>query len=56
MMTRKDYVTVAAILADYKEFIPGDFVFDDLVYEFGEFFAKDNPNFKFDKFKEACNE
>ena len=29
--------------------------FQDLVFEFGEFFSEDNPRFDFRKFEEACN-
>ena len=56
MMTRKDYVAVAEILADFKTGIDNPVVFEDLVDEFAGFFAGDNPNFKYDKFREACNE
>ena len=55
-MTRKDYVAVAEILADFKQGIDNQAVFEDLVDEFADFFAGDNPNFKYDKFREACNE
>lgn len=55
MMTRKDYVAVAEILADFKSGIDNQIVFEDLVDEFADFFGADNPNFKLDKFREACN-
>lgn len=55
-MTRKDYVAVAEILSDFRDGIANQIVFEDLVDEFGDFFAADNPNFKLDKFREACNE
>jgi len=55
MMTRKDYVSVAEILADFKSGINNQIVFEDLVDEFADFFSADNPNFKYDKFREACN-
>lgn len=54
-MTRKDYVAVAQILNDFKQEIDNHAVFEDLVDEFADFFASDNPNFKLDKFREACN-
>ena len=54
MMTRKDYVAVAEILSDFKSGIDNQIVFEDLVDEFADFFAADNPNFKYDKFREAC--
>ena len=56
MMTRKDYVAVAEILADFKQGINNPIVFEDLVDEFADLFSADNPNFKLDKFREACNE
>jgi hypothetical protein len=55
MMTRKDYVAVAEILNSFQDVIADPFTFEDLVNEFGDFFSADNPNFKFDKFREACN-
>lgn len=55
MMTRKDYVAVAEILSDFKSGIDNQVVFEDLVDEFADFFSADNPNFKLDKFREACN-
>jgi hypothetical protein len=55
MMTRKDYVAVAEILADFKQGINNQIVFEDLVDEFADFFSADNSNFKYDKFREACN-
>ena len=56
MMTRKDYVAVAEILSSFKDLIGDEFTYQDLVDEFGDLFSADNPNFKFDKFREACNE
>jgi hypothetical protein len=56
MMTRKDYVAVAEILSDFREGIQNPILFDELVIEFGHFFAEDNSNFKSDKFMEACYE
>jgi hypothetical protein len=55
MMTRKDYVAVAEILSSYKDLIGDEFTFHDLIDDFGAMFEADNPNFKFDKFLEACN-
>jgi hypothetical protein len=54
MMTRKDYVAVAEILSSYKDLMNDNFLFEDLVEDFSSFFSEDNPNFKFDKFREAC--
>ena len=56
MMTRKDYVAVAEILSDFREGIQNQILFDEMVDEFADFFSDDNPNFKLDKFREACNE
>lgn len=54
MMTRKDYVATATILAGFKELIGDEFTYQDLVDEFADMFAADNPNFKFEVFREAC--
>jgi hypothetical protein len=56
MMTRKDYVAVAEILSAYKKGMLDDFWFEDLVTDFADFFASDNPNFKKDVFAKACEE
>jgi hypothetical protein len=55
MMTRKDYVAVAEILSDFREGIQNPILFEELVLEFSDLFSEDNPNFKLDKFVEACN-
>lgn len=55
MMTRKDYVVVANILKDYKEELD-NISFVDIVNDFGDYFEKDNPNFNWAKFREACYE
>jgi hypothetical protein len=54
MMTRKDYVAVAEILSSYKDLIGDEFTFHDLVDDFGSMFEADNPNFKFETFRQAC--
>ena len=54
MMTRKDYVSVADILSSFKDLINDSFTYQDLVDEFADMFEADNPNFKFQKFREAC--
>lgn len=56
MMTRKDYVATATILADFKTLIADEFTFQDLVDEFADMFSADNPNFNYEKFREACND
>ena len=53
MMTRKDYVATAEILNSFKDLID-EFTFEDLVLEFNDMFAADNPNFSTIKFQEAC--
>jgi hypothetical protein len=55
MMTRKDYVIVAEILSGYKNAMIDNFWWEDLVNDFAGYFAEDNPNFKPEKFLEACN-
>jgi hypothetical protein len=54
MMTRKDYVAVADILSGYSNAMIDNFWWEDLVNDFADFFAKDNPNFNREKFTEAC--
>ena len=55
MMTRKDYVATAEILKNFGDNIENNFTdFLDLVYDFADMFAKDNPNFNEKKFVNAC--
>ena len=55
MMTRKDYVATAEILKNFGDNIENNFTdFLDLVYDFADMFAKDNPNFDEKKFVNAC--
>jgi len=53
MMTRKDYVETAKILNEFIDAMDPK-VFQDLVFEFSEWFLSDNPRFSEDKFSEAC--
>ena len=53
MMTRKDYVSTAEILATYANEIPQT-TFEDLVADFSDMFFADNPKFSPNKFEEAC--
>lgn len=55
MMTRKDYVATAEILKNFGNNVENnhsDFI--DLVYDFADMFAQDNPNFQEKKFVQAC--
>ena len=53
MMTRKDYIETAKILQKFSNTIDsGDF--QDLIFEFSEWFASDNPRFDEQKFFDAC--
>ena len=54
MMTRKDYVKVADILAGYHQAMIDNFWWEDLVNDFGDLFSADNPNFQMEKFTHAC--
>jgi hypothetical protein len=54
MMTRKDYVAVAEILSGYHQAMIDNFWWEDLLNDFAIMFEEDNPNFKRDKFIEAC--
>jgi hypothetical protein len=53
MMTRKDYVKTANILAGFVDEIPQT-TYEDLVQEFAEWFKSDNENFDFARFEKAC--
>lgn len=52
-MTRKSYISVSKILNQFKDEI-NQSTFEDLVYEFSEFFSADNPRFDGVRFEEAC--
>ena len=54
-MTRKDYVETAKILNNFVDVIDKN-DFDELVFEFSEWFASDNPRFDEQKFYDACIE
>lgn len=54
MMTRKDYVATAEILNNHFENFPVEISdFKELVNDFVDMFAKDNPNFNEVKFLDA---
>jgi hypothetical protein len=53
MMTRKDYVETASILNKFADTIDSH-TFQDLIFEFSEWFASDNPRFDENKFWDAC--
>ena len=53
MLTRKDYVTLADILESFSDLIER-FTFEDLVEDIADYCASDNPNFDYEKFREAC--
>ncbi len=52
-MTRKDYIETAKILNQFANEIESK-QFQDLVFEFSEWFASDNPRFDENKFWDAC--
>jgi hypothetical protein len=53
MMTRKDYVAVAEILASVRNDLDRDTMFT-LIEKFSDFFFADNPNFSPNRFELAC--
>jgi hypothetical protein len=53
MMTRKDYIKTANILAGFVDEIP-QITYEDLIEEFAEWFKSDNENFDFARFEKAC--
>ena len=59
MMTRKDYVETANILADSRESLlslglEGEQIFENLVADFISMFQNDNERFLASKFADAC--
>lgn len=59
MMTRKDYVETANILAESRDAllslgIDGEIIFENLVGDFIEMFQNDNERFIVSKFAKAC--
>jgi hypothetical protein len=53
MMTRKDYVETAKILNNFVDVIDKN-DFDDLIFQFSDWFTSDNPRFDESKFYDAC--
>lgn len=53
MMTRKDYVAVAKILASVRNDLDRDTMFT-LIEKFSDLFFEDNPNFSPNRFELAC--
>jgi hypothetical protein len=53
MMTRKDYVETAKILNKFVDSIDAN-NFDELVFQFSEWFLSDNPRFDESRFYDAC--
>ena len=53
MMTRKDYVETAKILNQFADRMDSH-SFNDLVFEFSEWFSSDNPRFDENRFYDAC--
>jgi hypothetical protein len=59
MMTRKDYVETASILAESRDALlslgaDGEIIFENLVSDFIEMFQADNDRFIVSKFADAC--
>jgi len=53
MMTRKDYIETAKILQKFSIKIDSGDI-QDLIFEFSQWFASDNPRFDEQKFFDAC--
>lgn len=56
-MTRKDYVVIAAVLNDIRprdKNYTADEMFSDLLMRMSNALYRDNNNFDYDRFKEAC--
>jgi hypothetical protein len=52
-MTRKDYVETAKILNKFVDSIDAN-DFDELIFQFSEWFLSDNPRFDESRFYDAC--
>ena len=52
-MTRKDYIETAKILNQFANEIDSK-TFQDLIFEFSEWFSADNPRFDENTFWDAC--
>ena len=53
MMTRKDYVKVSAILANYQDVMDSDDYYE-MVMDFGKMMKRDNTRFDLSRFMIAC--
>lgn len=53
MMTRKDYVKVSAILANYQDVMDSDDYYE-MVMDFGKMMKLDNTRFNLSRFMIAC--
>ena len=53
MMTRKDYVKVSAILANYQDVMDSDDYYE-MVMDFGKMMKLDNTRFDLSRFMIAC--
>ena len=53
MMTRKDYIKVSNILANYQEVMEADDYYE-LVVDFGKMMKLDNERFDLSRFMIAC--
>ncbi len=54
MMTRKDYMAVSDILSEYAPHTAEPELFDQMVKDFADYMADDNPRFLHSKFVDAC--
>jgi hypothetical protein len=52
-MTKKDYVAIAAIFAEYQSYGESPEV-EDVVDQLGKYFKTDNPRFDIDRFRKAA--
>lgn len=54
MMTRKDYIAVSDIIADYKDEMSEQAHYD-MAQDFADYMEEDNDRFLRNKFLDACN-
>lgn len=55
MMTRKEFEAIAEIISGYQNAMIDNFWWEDLVNDFANYFAGNNPNFNREKFTKACD-
>lgn len=56
MLTKKDYIAIARILADARVRCYDPMPINNIMGGLADYFQQDNPNFDRERFKNACME